>query len=85
MADAEGSDMALETEIEVFESRKSEFEERYPQKFVVIKGREFIGAFDTFENAAADAVLRFGRGPYLIRQVGVPPPELPISWIYRAA
>ena len=78
-AAAELRQMALETEIQAFEARKAELEKHYKGKFVVFHGRELIGAFDTLDAAAADAVRRFGRGPYLIRQVGAPPVSLPAS------
>ncbi len=81
----ERSKMSLDTEIAFYESKLGEFEQYYINKFVVIHGSEFIGAFDTFENAAIEAVRRFGRGPYLIRKVGGPPPSIPLSWLYQPA
>jgi len=45
-------------------------EKHHMGKFVVIYDGEFINAFDTFDNAAKEAVGRFKSGPYLIRQVG---------------
>jgi hypothetical protein len=75
--------MALETEIAAFERQRDELEKHYTGKFVVFHGEEFIGAFDTLNNAAAEAVRRFGRGPYLIRQIGAPPVALPASVLYR--
>lgn len=77
--------MALENEIAYYEANLGEYEKYYQGKFVVIHGSEFIGAFDSFENAAVEAVRRFANGPYLIRQVGAPPPSIPISWICRPA
>lgn len=76
--------MALETEIAAYEGRREELEKHHMGKFVVFHGDEFIGAFDTLDNAAAEAVRRFGRGPYLIRQVGRPPITLPASVMYRS-
>jgi hypothetical protein len=76
--------MALEMEIQAYESKRDELERYYAGKFVVIRGSDLIGAFDTFANAAAEAVSKFGRGPYLIRQVGAPPPSVPVSWTYRS-
>jgi hypothetical protein len=75
--------MALETEIAAFERRREELEKYHNGKFVVFRGEELIGAFDTFDNAAREAVSRFGRGPYLIRQVGAPAPPMPASVMYR--
>ena len=74
----------LETEIKAYETRRSELEKQHHGKFVVFKGEELIGAYDTIEAAAEEAVRRFGRGPYLIRQVGAPPITLPVSVMYRA-
>jgi hypothetical protein len=74
----------LTAEIAAFEARLPDLEKSYSGKFVVFKGDEFIGAWDTLDAAAAAAVARFGRGPYLIRQVGAPPPSLPASVFFRA-
>lgn len=75
--------MALEREIHAFESRLDELEKHHAGKFVVFYGDDFVGAFDTLDRAAEEAVRRFGRGPYLIRQVGGPPLGLPPSLVYR--
>jgi hypothetical protein len=74
---------ALEIEIRAYEQQLPELEKAYPEKFVVFKGDEFVGAWDTLNAAAAEAVARFGRGPYLIRQVGAPRPTLPASVLFR--
>jgi hypothetical protein len=79
------SRMSLESEIAAYERMKGDLERHHQGKFVVIKDGELIGAFDNFENAAVEAVRRFGRGPYLIRQVGGPPPSVPISWLHQVA
>lgn len=75
--------MALEVEIRAFETRKAELEQHHHGKWVVFHEDDFVGAFDTLDNAAAVAVERFGRGPYLIRQVGAPPLTLPASVLYH--
>jgi hypothetical protein len=75
--------MALETEIRAFDARRRELEDHHHGKWVVFHGDEFVGAFDTLGNAAAEAAQRFGRGPYLIRQVGAPPPALPASVLFH--
>jgi hypothetical protein len=76
--------MALETEIPTYEAKLEELRKHHSGKFVVIHGEDVIGSFDTFENAATEAVLKFGRGPYLIRQVDAPEPSMPTSWLYRS-
>ena len=53
-------------------------------KFVLIYNSNFVASYDSFDNAAKDAVKKFGRGPYLIRQVGAPTEmPMPASVAYR--
>ncbi len=73
----------LDRELEAFENMKPELETHHLRKWVVIRGAELVGSFDTLNTAATEAVRRFGRGPYLIRQVGAPPASLPASVLYR--
>jgi hypothetical protein len=75
--------MALEIEIRAYDAKRGELERHYKGKFVIFHGEEFIGAFDTFDAAAAEAIRRFGHGPYLIRQVGVTPPPISASLAAR--
>jgi hypothetical protein len=75
--------MSLEREMETFDRQKAELEKYYTGKFVVIKDDQVVGAYDTFESAAMVAVQMFGRGPYLIRQIGAPVVNLPASVLYR--
>ena len=42
-------------------------------KWAVIHGETFVGAFPTFDDALQEAVRCYGRGPYLIREIGAPP------------
>jgi hypothetical protein len=76
---------SLATEMKTFDARRSDLERTYFGKFVVVKGEEVIGAWDTLGAAADEAVRRFGRGPYLIRQVGAPPVTLPASVLFRVS
>ncbi len=62
----------LEQNIEAYETMRESLEKHHLEKFVIFHDNEFIGAFDSFHNAAREAVRRFGQGPYLIRQVGAP-------------
>jgi hypothetical protein len=80
---ASDMDSQLEVEICAYETQRAELEKNYSGKFVIFKGGDFVGAWDTLNAAAADAVARFGRGPYLIRQVGAPPSTLPASVLFR--
>jgi hypothetical protein len=76
-----GNDLSLETKI--FERHKAEFERDHPWEWIVIHGDDYVEFFEDFQVAAQTAVARFGRGPYLIRQIGVPTPSLPASVLFR--
>jgi hypothetical protein len=71
--------MPLEKEIAAYEAKREEMERHYKGKFVIFHEEDFVGAFDSFNAAAAEAVRLFGRGPYLIRQVGVTTPPISAS------
>ena len=73
----------LTDEIAVYERMRNDLEAEHPGKWVVVCDGKLIGTYESFEKAAEDAVERFGRGPYLIRQVGAPPFVLPASLRYR--
>ena len=73
----------LDQEIAAFEGMSKELEAQHMGKWVVIHDRKLIDLYESLEGAAEDAVRKFGRGPYLIRQVGTPPVVLPASVMYR--
>ena len=73
----------LDKEIQAFEEMRADLEEHHKGKWVVIHGGELVDTFDTLDAAATEAVRRFGRGPYLIREVGAPGVSLPVSVLYR--
>ena len=60
----------LNDEIAAFDGSKACLETEHLGKWVVFHSCELAGIYPTMEQAAADAVRRFGAGPYLIRQVG---------------
>lgn len=63
---------ALEKNLEAFRREMSEMERHHMDKWVIFHEGRFVDAFDTLDNAAHEAVKRYGRGPYLIKQVGGP-------------
>lgn len=73
----------LDIELAAYRSQLFDLESRFFGKWVLFHGEERIGVFDAFENAAEEAVKRFGRGPYLIREVGAPPTALPVCVVQR--
>lgn len=74
----------LSSQISAYEKMRTVLETDYFGKWVVFHDGALSGDYDSFEEAADDAVRRFGRGPYLIRQVGAPPTTLPASVLYRS-
>ena len=70
-------------EIAAYEENRDYLEVEHLGKWVVFHDKELTGSYDDFQDAAAEAVRLFGRGPYLIRQVGAPPMRLPASVQYR--
>ncbi len=73
----------IDTEIATFDTLRSNLEAEHIGDWVLIHERDLIGTFSNFDEAAQLAVASFGRGPYLIRQVGAPPVVLPASVMYH--
>ena len=61
--------MSLETELALFEQMKADLLKNHEGKFVLIRGSEFLGAYDTAQNAYAEGVKRFGRAAFLVKKV----------------
>ena len=74
----------LKPEITAYENMLPELMEHHYGKHVVIKDGRLIGAYDSFDNAAHEAIKMFGGGPYLIRKVCEPfVMPMPSSILYR--
>ena len=73
----------LSEEMRAYESLRSTLEADHFGKWVVFHDEELVNLYDTFEAAANDAVRKFGRGPYLIKQVGEAPIRLSASVLYN--
>ena len=73
----------LDREIAAFEKMRPDLEKQHLGKFVLIKQSKLVGVYESFEQVAEEAVKQFGRGPYLLRQVGAPPVILPASVMYH--
>jgi hypothetical protein len=59
----------LKTELGYFEKHRADFVERAPGKFVLIKGEEDYGFFDSAENAYKHGMELFGVDPFLIKEI----------------
>lgn len=73
----------LAAELAAYRHESSQLEASHIGKWVVFKGSVRIAIYDSFDDAAADAVARFGRGPFLIRQIGERPIVIPVSVAYN--
>ena len=62
----------LSKEIAAYDRLRNELETDHSGKWVVVHDEILVGTYEDFQDAATDAVGRFGRGPYLIRRVGAP-------------
>ena len=74
---------SLDDQIAAYDAMRDVLEMDCFGKWVVFHRRRLAGTYECFQEAAADAVSRFGRGPYLIRQVGAPPLSLPPSILFQ--
>lgn len=72
----------LSKELKTFEKNKADLQKNHPGKFVLIVGDDVIGTYDTFNNAADEALRRYGDGEYMIRPVSGDCPELSPTVIY---
>jgi hypothetical protein len=61
--------VALERELKYFETIKRELLGNHAGKFALIKGEEFIGAFDSADNAFKEGVERFGKEIFLVKKI----------------
>ena len=58
-------------EIAAYERMQSDLEREHMGKWVVVQDEQLIGAYEGYWDAHEVAVRRFGRGPCLVREVGV--------------
>jgi hypothetical protein len=64
-----GAEMPLEKELATYAKMKSDLLKAHEGKFVLIRGEEFFGAYDTAENAYAEGIKRFGQELFLVKKV----------------
>ena len=73
----------LDREIAAYETMRADLENRHMGEWALVFSEKLIGVYPSFDEAAQVAVREFGRGPYLIRQVGAPPITMPASVLYH--
>jgi hypothetical protein len=60
---------ALEAELATYEARREELLASAEGKYVLIKGEEVAGVYDSQEDAVREGYRRFGNVPFLVKQV----------------
>jgi hypothetical protein len=73
----------LRDEIAAYELMHADLEAAHLGEWALVHDRQLVGTFDSFDKAAREAIRKFGRGPYLIRQVGAASLTLPASVLYH--
>jgi len=73
----------LTDDIAAYETMRADLEGRALGKWAVVYDKTLVDTFDSFEAAAKEAVRRFGRGPYLIRQIGAASITLSAAAMYN--
>ena len=68
-----------EIERATFERHRKDLEKTHPEDHWVLVRGQAVEVYTTFEEAAQEAVTRYGNGPYMIRQVKQAPIVLPSS------
>lgn len=61
---------ALSKQMEAYEEMRDTLEMDHFGKWVVFYDEQLVDTYPSFQDAAQDAAHKYGRGPYLIRQVG---------------
>ena len=72
----------IDSNISAYSGMQQELEEKHMGKWVLFYQGKLVAFYQSFEEAANNAVAQFGRGPYLIRQVGAPSVTLPASVMF---
>ncbi len=61
--------MALEAEQEVFRQHRRDLLKDHEGKFALVARGELVGVFETFDDAYAHGVARFGQSLFLVKQI----------------
>jgi hypothetical protein len=68
----------LDIERQFFEENRESLALQYPGKFLVIKEREVVGAFDDMNDALSEGTRTFGLTSFLVRNVNETRSEISI-------
>jgi hypothetical protein len=73
----------IQDEIRAYEAIQAKLEAEHLGEWVLMRDQKLIGLFPSFEQAAAEGLRLFGRGAYLVREIGAEPIRLPVSVIHH--
>ena len=59
----------LKSELETYERRRETLLVQAEGKWVLIRGDQVVGTFDTNMDAVADGYRRFGNVPFMVKQI----------------
>lgn len=65
----------LTTERAYLKNNLDSLARQYPGRYLLIKGEEVYGAFETHDLGVDAGIKLFGRGPFLVRSVSDPEPD----------
>jgi hypothetical protein len=68
----------LEYEAEYYDSHENELLELYPGRYIVVVENEILASFDTFWDAYAAGLAKWGNRAMMVRKVGEPILEVQI-------
>lgn len=79
--------MALEQELEFYQSQKQALLQTHKGQYALIKGEKLLGTYTTFEEAFNAGVAAVGTEPFLIKEItekdaSVQNPTLAVGMIY---
>ena len=61
--------LPFQDELAYYNQHRAELLSKYEWKFLLIKGSELVGTFDSAQQAYQEGLGRFGNAPFLIKQV----------------
>jgi hypothetical protein len=59
----------FEEEMAYYNQHRQEFLSKYEWKYLLIKGSELLGTFNDAQQAYTEGLRRFGKVPFLVKQV----------------
>jgi len=68
----------LDVEREYFEAHQEELVRQFPGRFIIVRGQEVLGPFESLQEALTVGARQFGLTPFLVRRTDEQPSEVRI-------